>query len=73
MNLFEKEYKKEKSALGFKSLKKSLTRRDTQTGQSNLKRDKARKAMPPGKRISKTGKTYYEARKNRSDIFGEQV
>jgi len=73
MNLFETELKKERSALGFKSLKKSLTRRDTQTGKSNLKRDKARKSMPPGKRVSKTGKIYYEARKNRSDLFGEKV
>ncbi len=73
MNLFEKEYKKEKSALGFKSLKKSLKRRNTQTGTSNIKRDKVRKAMPPGKRRSKSGKIYYEARKNRSDLFGEKI
>jgi hypothetical protein len=29
--------------------------------------DKARTALPPGKRISKTGRRYYERRVNRSD------
>ena len=33
----------------------------------SIPRDKARKAMLPGKRISKTGKVYWETRKNRSD------
>jgi hypothetical protein len=73
MNLFDKEMKKERSALGFKSLKKSLSRRGEQTGKSDIKRDRKRKAMPPGKRRSKTGKIYYESRRNRSDLFGERV
>ncbi len=73
MNMFESAFDKESKALGFKSLRKSLTRRKTQTGTSNLKRDRARKAMPSGKRISKTGKIYYEGRKNRSDLIGESV
>jgi len=30
-------------------------------------RDAGRKAMLPGKRISKTGKVYWETRKNRTD------
>jgi len=30
-------------------------------------RDGGRKAMLPGKRISKTGKVYWETRKNRTD------
>jgi len=30
-------------------------------------RDSGRKAMLPGKRISKTGKVYWETRKNRTD------
>lgn len=33
--------------------------------------DDKRKAKPPGKRISKKGKTYYESRKNRSDTEEE--
>jgi len=49
MNLFKKELNKERTSLGFKSLRKSVKRRDTQTGKSNKKRDKVRKAMPPGK------------------------
>jgi len=45
-----------------------------QTGTSNTKRDKQRKAKPPGKR--KAGKKaqkkfYYEYRKNRSDKPGK--
>ena len=67
MNLFKKEMGKERSAIGFKDLSKSLTRKEHQTGKSDKSRDEARKAMPPGKRISKTGKTYWETRKNRSD------
>ncbi len=73
MNLFDKELRKEKSAMGFKSLRKSVTRKEHQTGKSNIKRDKVRKAMPPGKRISNKGKEYYESRKNRSDLFGEKI
>ncbi len=38
-----------------------------QKGKSDLKRDRGRKAKLPGKRISKTGKVYWETRKNRSD------
>jgi hypothetical protein len=39
-----------------------------QTGKlPDLKRDEARKAKLPGKRVSKTGKIYWETRKNRSD------
>ena len=73
MNLFKKEMGKEKSAMGFKDLSKSLTRTGHQTGTSDKKRDEARKAMPSGKRISKTGKIYYESRKNRSDVFGKNI
>lgn len=46
------------------AVKKASTR---QTGGSNLKRDKQRRAKPPGKRVSQTGSVYYERRKNRSD------
>lgn len=38
-----------------------------QTGSSNKARDKQRKALPPGKRVSKSGRTYTERRKNHSD------
>ena len=42
-----------------------------QTGRiKSIGRDLARTALPPGKRVSKSGKTYYEKRKNRSDLNG---
>jgi hypothetical protein len=47
--------------------------KDRQTGKSVKSRDKKRVALPPGKRISKTGKEYFEYRKSRSDIPGLKV
>jgi len=44
-----------------------------QKGTSNLKIDEKRTAMLPGKRISKTGKIYFESRRNRSDSLGSKV
>lgn len=44
-----------------------------QTGGSNTKRDKRRRAKPPGKRVSQTGNVYYERRKNRSDKPGSMA
>ena len=45
-----------------------------QSGKTpNIKRDKGRKAELPGKRISKTGKVYWETRKNRSDRLGTNL
>ena len=44
-----------------------------QIGTTNIVRDKARKALAPGKKISKTGKIYYEYRKNRVDLVGTKV
>lgn len=41
-----------------------------QTGTSVTVADRKRKAKPPGKRLSKKGKVYYERRKNRSDKPG---
>jgi hypothetical protein len=70
MDLFKSEMKKEMKLLGFKSPKKVVYSTDHQIGKTNIKRDKVRKALPPGKRVSKTGKIYYESRKNRTDING---
>jgi len=40
-----------------------------QTGRRKSKaKDKARKAMKPGKRVSRTGRLYWETRRNRSDL-----
>ena len=55
-----------------KSLRETL-RPLAQVGTSNLKRDIVRKALPPGKRISKTGKIYWESRKSRSDLPGKKT
>jgi len=44
-----------------------------QTGRSSTKADSPRKAMLPGKRISKSGKKYWETRKNRSDKRKKRV
>jgi hypothetical protein len=39
-----------------------------QTGKSKTAADKKRTALKPGKRKSRSGKIYYETRKNRSDV-----
>ena len=72
----EKEEKEErKKRGGRKSAKRKRGRtvkvKRHQTGRSkNLSRDKKLKALPPGKRISASGKVYYEYRQNRSDLSG---
>jgi len=72
MGFFKEQLEKEFNPTGVKKLKpKSVTSHKWQTGKRiSLEKDKKRKAMPPGKRISKTGKTYYESRRNRTDIPG---
>lgn len=42
-----------------------------QTGTSSRSRDKLIKAKPPGKRRSSGGSTYYEYRRNRTDMPGK--
>lgn len=45
-----------------------------QTGQiKDPIRDASRKALLPGKRRSKTGKIYFETRRNRSDSLGSKL
>lgn len=45
-----------------------------QTGKApDLLRDAARFAKLPGKRVSRTGKIYWESRKNRSDAPGKDI
>jgi len=50
--------------------KRVVRRTTTQTGRTNLIRDRKLRAKAPGKRKSKSGKTYYERRRNRSDVKG---
>jgi hypothetical protein len=45
-----------------------------QTGHRiSLSDDKKRRSLQPGKRISKTGHSYYEYRKNRTDLEGGTI
>jgi len=77
MNMFfdkaVKEANKSFSAVGFKNQRRNLKYKEHQVGKSNISRDKKRNALLAGKRKSKTGKIYYEYRKNRSDLKGSNV
>lgn len=44
-----------------------------QRGTSVKSRDAPRKALLPGKRISRNGNVYWESRKSRSDSLGSDV
>ena len=72
MNFIKSELDKEFSAVGFKNQRRNL-KELKQVGTSNKKRDESRKALRPGKRISKTGKIYWEQRRNRSDACGKNL
>lgn len=69
MGWINKTKEEEFETIKLKSLRKNLNV-TPQIGRTNLIRDKKRSALPPGKRISKTGKVYWETRKNRSDLKG---
>jgi len=45
-----------------------LTRSGEQTGRSDTARDEVKRALAPGKRLSRNNKVYYERRRNRSDV-----
>lgn len=72
MNFFESEKAKEFEAIGFKNQRRNL-RELKQKGKSDTERDKTRKALLSGKRMSKSGKIYWETRKNRSDKKGGNI
>jgi hypothetical protein len=72
MDLIKDELKKEFETINFKNERRSL-RTLKQVGKSNTLRDSKRRALAPGKRISKTGKVYWETRKNRSDAPGKKL
>ena len=66
--------KSEFNAVGFKNQSKTLrTLPQTQKGKTNKAVDASIKAKLPGKRISKTGKIYWETRQNRSDAKGKKI
>ena len=74
MNFIKSELDKEFNALNLRNQRKNL-RTLPQTPVKNLDRvrDASRKALAAGKRISKTGKVYWETRKNRSDAIGSKI
>lgn len=60
------------SSMKFPARKKKKLAPTRQSGSSNTVYDRRRKALPPGKRVSKkTGNVYYERRRNRSDRPGQ--
>jgi hypothetical protein len=65
-------FEDEKAAMGFKNQRRNVKVLD-QTGKTHIKADAKRKALAPGKRISKSGNVYWESRKNRSDKVGKKV
>jgi len=71
MDFIKQELDKEFSAVGLKNQRRSLKASNHQIGKSFIARDIKRSALKPGKRVSKTGKIYYEKRKNRSDLKGK--
>ena len=72
MSLFKEEMEKEYETFGFKDKSKNVRVLD-QVGKTIVSIDKKRKALAPGKRISSSGKVYWETRKNRSDAVGKTV
>ena len=59
---------KSKTKLVFRKAKTLAVKKQTGKEGVNKQADKARKALKPGIRISKTGHIYYETRANRSDV-----
>lgn len=53
-------------------LPKTIAPSTHQYGKLHKKQDLRFRALKPGKRVSSTGKVYYEHRKNRSDVHPAQ-
>lgn len=72
MNVFKAEIMSDLNVAGVKRKSpKVVYSKKRQTGKRlDFEADKKRKALPPGLRISKSGKKYYEYRKDRTDIQG---
>ena len=72
--MFKEEFQEELeefNVVGLKNQRKNIKVLD-QTGKTTPSIDTKRKALAPGKRISKSGKVYWETRKNRSDVPGKK-
>ena len=74
MDFIKSEMDKEFEAVGFKNQRRNLrTLPQTAKNKTNKIIDATRKALLPGKRISKSGKIYWETRSNRSDSKGSKI
>jgi hypothetical protein len=74
MDFIKSEIDKEFSSIGFKNQRRNLRQlKQTKTKDLDIVRDKERHALLSGKRVSKTGKTYWETRQNRSDQKGSKI
>jgi len=70
-NLKKKELKPITNVFAYNP-RKVVTTAKFQTGlEKNPEKDLIKKALAPGKRISKNGKVYWEYRANRSDLDGK--
>lgn len=72
MDFIRSELRREFEAVGLKTKRKNL-RELPQRGTSIPEIDRRKRALLPGKRVSKNGKIYWETRKNRSDAKGRSV
>ena len=74
MDLLKAEMDKDFEAVGFRNKRRNLkVLEQTQKNKVDKVADSQRKALLPGKRISKTGKVYWETRRNRSDVKGSRI
>jgi hypothetical protein len=60
-----------KKATAKRTMSAGVRQSTRQTGTSKLTRDLNKRALAPGRRVSKAGNVYYERRKNRSDKPGQ--
>lgn len=74
MDFIKAELTKEFSSIGFKNQRRNL-RPLNQVAKNKTDKDidSKRHALLPGKRISKTGKVYWETRANRSDARKSKI
>jgi len=74
MDFVKAEMNKEFNVLGFKNKRRNLrVLPQTQKSKTNKAIDKKRDALMPGKRVSRTGKVYWETRANRSDARNSKI
>lgn len=74
MDFLKAELDKEFESIGYRNQRRNLrVLEQTAKNKTDKSIDAKRKALAPGKRVSKTGKIYWESRANRSDKIGSKV